>query len=138
MSNSTPLTLVLIFAALTAAGVWISSHLSGSTDRTVKATVRFVYGLIRPDRVDPEVQDVSDVAVNVSQWRGRAVALRGIARSVERTEKSLRFRVEREGRGISVSYQGAVPSELKEDAEVLVQGVIEGDELSATAVMVRM
>ena len=97
-----------------------------------------MYDVIRPERVEPALHDVGEVALNASKWRGRTVALRGVARSVERSGVTLRFRVEQDGRAIDVSYGGLTPSTLKDNAEVLVKGVVEGMQLNATAVLVRM
>lgn len=72
---------------------------------------------------------VDEVMAEPEQWYGKKLQLHGFAKDVARKANSLeyRFKVESNGHVIDATYTGVVPDTFKNDAEVVLKGVLSPD-----------
>ena len=72
---------------------------------------------------------VDEVMVSPQQWEGKKLQLHGYAHQIGRKADSLdyRFNIENNGKVIRAYYSGIVPDTFKEDAEVVVKGMLKAD-----------
>jgi cytochrome c-type biogenesis protein CcmE len=86
---------------------------------------------------------VEEVMVQPHDWYGKKLQLHGfvVPKSILRRRDSLdyRFDVESKGQIVSASYRGIVPDTFKDDAEVVLKGVLtpKGFEVEANGVMAK-
>jgi cytochrome c-type biogenesis protein CcmE len=84
---------------------------------------------------------VDEVMVAPEQWYGKRLQLHGFAKDVRRTRSSLeyRFDVESKGHVVKATYKGVVPDTFKDDAEVVLKGVLtpEGFTVAPNGVMAK-
>jgi cytochrome c-type biogenesis protein CcmE len=86
---------------------------------------------------------VEEVMVQPHDWYGKKLQLHGfvVPKSILRRRDSLdyRFEVESKGQMVSASYRGIVPDTFKDDAEVVLKGVLtpRGFEVEANGVMAK-
>jgi cytochrome c-type biogenesis protein CcmE len=72
---------------------------------------------------------VDEVMVQPEPWYGKKLQLHGFAKEVARKPNSLEYRFKVEGGHHSViaTYKGVVPDTFKNDAEVVLKGVLTAD-----------
>ena len=72
---------------------------------------------------------VDEVTANPQQWQGKRLQLHGYAKQIGRKRDALeyQFNVESNGKVIRAYYTGIVPDTFKEDAEVVLKGVLAPD-----------
>lgn len=84
---------------------------------------------------------VDEVMVQPEEWYGKRLQLHGFAKQVTRKPNSLeyRFQVESNGQVVTATYKGVVPDTFKDDAEVVLKGVLtpEGFEVAPNGVMAK-
>jgi cytochrome c-type biogenesis protein CcmE len=86
---------------------------------------------------------VDEVMVQPHDWYGKKLQLHGfvVPRSIMRRRDSLdyRFEVESKGQVVQASYRGIVPDTFKDDAEVVLKGVLtpQGFEVESNGVMAK-
>jgi cytochrome c-type biogenesis protein CcmE len=72
---------------------------------------------------------VDEVMTQPEPWYGKKLQLHGFAKEVARKPNSLeyRFKVEGNGHSVTATYKGVVPDTFKNDAEVVLKGVLTAD-----------
>lgn len=86
---------------------------------------------------------VDEVMVQPHDWYGKKLQLHGfvVPRSILRRRDSLdyRFEVASKGQVVNASYRGIVPDTFKDDAEVVLKGVLtpQGFEVETNGVMAK-
>ena len=86
---------------------------------------------------------VEEVMVQPNDWYGKKLQLHGfvVPKSIMRRRDSLdyRFAVASKGQVVKASYRGIVPDTFKDDAEVVLKGVLtpQGFEVEANGVMAK-
>ena len=86
---------------------------------------------------------VEEVMAQPNDWYGKKLQLHGfvVPKSIMRRRDSLdyRFEVASKGQVINASYRGIVPDTFKDDAEVVLKGVLtpQGFEVEANGVMAK-
>jgi cytochrome c-type biogenesis protein CcmE len=86
---------------------------------------------------------VDEVMVQPHDWYGKKLQLHGfvVPRSILRRRDSLdyRFEVASKGQVVSATYRGIVPDTFKDDAEVVLKGVLtpQGFEVESNGVMAK-
>lgn len=84
---------------------------------------------------------VDEVMVQPEEWYGKRLQLHGFAKQVTRKPNSLeyRFQVESNGQVVTATYKGVVPDTFKDDAEVVLKGVLtpKGFEVAPNGVMAK-
>lgn len=84
---------------------------------------------------------VDEVMVQPDQWYGKKLQLHGFAKQVSRKPNSLewRFQVESNGQLVTAHYTGVVPDTFKNDAEVVLKGILsaEGFTVAPNGVMAK-
>jgi cytochrome c-type biogenesis protein CcmE len=86
---------------------------------------------------------VDEVMTQPHDWYGKKLQLHGfvVPRSIMRKRDSLdyRFEVANKGQVVSASYRGIVPDTFKDDAEVVLKGVLtsQGFEVESNGVMAK-
>ena len=79
---------------------------------------------------------VDEVMAAPQQWEGKPLKLHGyvVANSIGRKRDTVeyRFDIERNGRTVRAYYTGTPPDQFKDDAEVVLTGVLKGDEFHST------
>jgi cytochrome c-type biogenesis protein CcmE len=72
---------------------------------------------------------VDEVMTSPQQWQGKRLQLHGYAHQIGRKRDSLdyQFNVENNGKVVRAYYSGIVPDTFKEDAEVVVKGMLNAD-----------
>src|SRR5262245_7561945 len=84
---------------------------------------------------------VDEVMGQPEQWYGKRLQLHGFAKQVARKPSSndWRFQVESNGHVVTATYNGVVPDTFKNDAEVVLKGVLtkEGFEVAPNGVMAK-
>ena len=86
---------------------------------------------------------VEEVMVQPNDWYGKKLQLHGfvVPKSIMRRRDSLdyRFEVASKGQVVKASYRGIVPDTFKDDAEVVLKGVLtpQGFEVETNGVMAK-
>ena len=86
---------------------------------------------------------VEEVMAQPHDWYGKKLQLHGfvVPRSIMKRRNSLdyRFEVESKGQVVRASYRGIVPDTFKDDAEVVLKGVLtpQGFEVESNGVMAK-
>jgi cytochrome c-type biogenesis protein CcmE len=84
---------------------------------------------------------VDEVMAQPDQWYGKKLQLHGFAKEVSRKPSSLeyRFQVESNGQVVTATYKGVVPDTFKNDAEVVLKGILtpEGFTVAPNGVMAK-
>ena len=79
---------------------------------------------------------VDEVMAAPQQWEGKPLKLHGyvVANSIGRKRDTVeyRFDIQRNGRTVRAFYTGTPPDQFKDDAEVVLTGVLKGDEFHST------
>lgn len=72
---------------------------------------------------------VDEVMVEPARWHDKKLRLHGFAKEVARKPNTLewRFKVENNGQVINATYKGVTPDTFKNDAEVVLTGVLTAD-----------
>lgn len=72
---------------------------------------------------------VDEVMANPHDWQGKRLQVHGFAKDVRRSRDTLewRFQVHNNGHVLHASYNGLAPDTFKNDAEVVVKGMLQPD-----------
>jgi cytochrome c-type biogenesis protein CcmE len=74
---------------------------------------------------------VDEVMAQPDQWYGKKLQLHGfvVPDSIYRTRQTLewRFKVQSNGQVVDATYKGVVPDTFKDDAEVVLKGILSPD-----------
>ena len=84
---------------------------------------------------------VDEVMTQPEQWYGKRLQLHGFAKQVGRKPNTneYRFHVESNGHVVTAHYSGVVPDTFKNDAEVVLKGILskDGFEVAPNGVMAK-
>ena len=84
---------------------------------------------------------VDDVMANPRHWDGKAMRVHGyvVTNSIHRKERvrEYRFDVQRNGKVLRAYYTGTPPDAFKDEAEVVMTGVLKGHEFMATDIQAK-
>ena len=86
---------------------------------------------------------VDEVMTSPERWQGKSMQLHGfvVAKSIMVNPRTLeyRFKVQNNGHAVNATYTGLVPDTFKDDAEVVLKGVLtpQGFEVEANGVMAK-
>jgi cytochrome c-type biogenesis protein CcmE len=84
---------------------------------------------------------VDEVMAQPEAWYGKKLQLHGFAKDVTRTRNSFdwRFQVESNGHIVHATYKGVAPDTFKNDAEVVLKGVLtpEGFAVASNGIMAK-
>ena len=81
--------------------------------------------------------NADELYLKSSQFEGKNVKVSGVAFKIKRENREARFFIQENGKGVYVTYKGAIPDAFGEGVPVVVEGVYKDETIKAKTLLTK-